>query len=617
MDARVPATARDAAGASPRLIALLCLLLALASFGLYAPSLGYGFVAYDDLTVLGGHPNLYNPTSLGSSLYQIFVGYFPREEPLLVRDLTWALDARVFGFASPFGAHLGNVVVHAANVVLLFLFLLQATRRLALAAVTAGLFASLAIHVEPVCWIMGRKDVLGGFFTLLALLVQSVGLRQTVPRRRRVAWLAVLLLYPLAVLSKFSAITLVAVLAAHRLLAPYLDGRKPAAAAFDWSDARRTALAFAPHLLIGGALYRWYGHILYDFQVIGGRGPSPLSLVHLKNLAVFVPLSIGRTLAHLFSATAHSISYLRPNVALPLSAADLGMVVAVVAMAALLLWLCLSRRKDLLFFVLAFGFWLLPYFNIEYVGIWVADRYAYLAALAVVALLVKLALEAIASAGPARRVATVAAVGLAGLWASYGVLMGRAHARAFRDPHALWSYEAARPEPSILAYNGLAKSIIAAAEIEQDAVRRRVLLDQMRCVVHEGLRRYRSLAWQPAPGYFIAARTEVAGLYVLLGRAAALTGAPAERRIAYLRRAYDIYPAGDTALLLAKEIFDRALPADVQGARESLRFCADWASAGWHDPRQHRGIVATFGNYTRQFPALAVEVKAVLDRLGP
>jgi hypothetical protein len=601
---------------SPRLLAGLCLLLALATFWLYSPSMGFGFVAYDDLSVLHEHPNLYDQSSLLHSLREIFIGYFPREEPLLVRDVTWAIDARLFGFDSTFGYHLGNVLFHAANVGLLFLFLFHATRGLLFAAVTAGLFATLAIHVEPVCWIMGRKDVLGGFFTLLALLTQSIALQQTRPSRRRLLLTVVFFLYPLAVLSKFSAITLVLVLAAHRILAPTLDGRVAAWARLDWKEARRTVVSFLPHAVVGIALYRWYGRILYDYQVIGGRGPSPFSLQHLKTLAVMVPLSIGRIVEHVLSSAQHSISYLRPNVALPLSRADLGLVLLVVVGSALVVGLAARRRKDLLFFVLAFFFWLLPYANIQYVGYWVADRYAYLASACIVALLVQLALAALARARAGKNVVAVALTAASLLWAGYGLATGQTHQRAFRDARTLWSYEVALPDPSMLAYVGLAKSYYLEAEATTDPALRRVLLGEMRSVARTGIQRYRDLPWLPARGYFIAERTEFAQLFALLGRGASLAGDKPERRIQYLRRAYEISPAAPTALLLAKEIFDQALPADLSLARESLGFCADYAAKSWTDPANHASLRAIFGNYTRTFPPLAGEVQTVLDRLG-
>jgi len=612
-------SAGEGAGtASPKVVAALCLLLALGSFALYAPSLEFGFVAYDDALVLGGHPNLYNQDSLVKSMREIFVGYFPREEPLLIRDVTWAVDARLFGFASTFGYHLGNVLFHSANVVLLFLFLFHATRRMSFAAITASLFATLAIHVEPVCWIMGRKDVLGAFFSLLALLTQSIALRESRPSRRRLLAVAVFLLYPLAVLSKFSAVTLVLVLAAHRILAPYLDGSVAASAPFDGKQVGKTALRFLPHVLVGIALYRWYGRILYDYQVIGGRGPSPLSLQHLKTLAIFVPLSIGRTVEHIFSAAEHSISYLRPNVALPLARADLFIALAVVA-AAVAIVFAVRRRKDLLFFVAAFIMWLLPYANVEYVGIWVADRYAYLASACVVALVVKVALDVLSRARAGKQVATFAAAAAALLWAGYGVANGQIHARAFRDARTLWDYEVALPDPSMLSYSALAKSLLLEAEGTADPTIRRVRLADLRGVVRAGMERYRSLSWLPARGYFIAARTELADLFTTLGRAAALTGAAPERRIRYLRRSFEIHPSAPAALLLAQQLFDQALqalPADEKLARESLVFCREYALKSWSDPGKHEAIRAVFGNYTQHFPGLNDEVQSILAQLG-
>jgi hypothetical protein len=612
-----PSGGRTMGGAaSPRLVAAICLALALGSFALYAPSLGFGFVAYDDTSVLRGHPSLYNQDSFLQSLHEIFVGYFPREEPLLVRDVTWAVDARLFGFDSAFGYHLGNVLFHAANVVLLCLFLFHATRSLLLAAITAGLFATLAIHVEPVCWIMGRKDVLGAFFTLLALLVQSIALQETRPGRRRQLFLTVFLLYPLAVLSKFSAITLVLVLAAHRILAPYLDRRKGPSDRFDRRATGRAVVGLLPHALVGIALYRWYGGLLYDYQVIGGRGPAPLSLQHLKTLATFVPLSIGRTVEHVFFAAQHSISYLRPNVALPTSRADVFMALAVVASISALFTFAVRRRKDLLFFLVAFIFWLLPYANVEYVGIWVADRYAYLASACIVAFLVKIAIEVLARARRGRNVAAVALAAAGLLWASYGVANGQIHERAFRDARALWSYELALADPSMLSYAALAKSLLQEAESTADPAMRRLRLADVGIVARAGLARYRALTWLPARGYFIAARTEYAELYTALGRAAGLAGAAPERRIQYLRRAYEIYPAASTALLLAQELFELALPANEELARESLSFCQAYAEKSWSDPDKHAAVRAIFGNYLRHFPVLASDVQSILGQLG-
>jgi hypothetical protein len=400
------------------------------------------------------------------------------------------------------------------------------------------------------------------------------------------------------------------------VLAPYLDGRRAGTARVSWPELGRAALAYLPHAVVGVALYRFYGQTLYEFQVIGGRGPSAFSGVHLRTLAAFVPLSVGTTVHNILVSAEHSISYLRPNVALPLSRTDIVLAVVTVVVLAAAIALAAWRRKDLLFFVAAFCCWLAPYANVEYIGIWVADRYAYLAAAAVLAVAVRLLLDGVARAGRARGAISVGVAALALVWGSYGILTGRGHQAAFRDARALWSYEAALPAPSILAFNGLGKALLEEAETTSDPVLRRVRLGEIRTVVRAGLLRYQSLPWQPARGYFIAARTEYAGLFDILARAARLAGANPALSLRYLRQSYAIYPSSITALLLAQQLFDQALPDDERLARESLAYCQDFARKTWRDPAKRDAVVALFGNYTRSFPGLAGEIQTFLGQLG-
>ena len=204
-------------GRERRRLALACLALGGVSLGLYARAVFFDFVSFDDPSVLLAHPNLYDERSLLASLREIFLDYFPREEPLLLRDVTWALDARLFGFENPLGYHLGNVVLNALNAPLLLLFLHHATRRFDFALVVSGLFVLLPVHVEPVCWVMGRKELLVSFWMLLGLLAQSHELRARDPRRRRSLYALTLLCTGLALLSKMSAVVFFLVLGLHRV----------------------------------------------------------------------------------------------------------------------------------------------------------------------------------------------------------------------------------------------------------------------------------------------------------------------------------------------------------------------------------------------------------------
>ena len=305
-------------------VVLACLALVVLNLALYARVASFDFVGFDDARILLGHPNLYNQESFTSSLREIFVAYFPREEPLLLRDVSWALDARLFGLENPLGFHLGNVVLNALNVAILFLFLCHATRRFALALAVASVFSLLTVHVEPVCWVMGRKDMLAGFWMLLALWVQSHELAASDPRRRRTLYLITLLCTVLALLSKLSAVSFFLVLGLHRVFHPYLDGSRPPGAPFSVTRTlREVAPRIAPHAVVSLLWFVWYRSIVLEYGVIGGLGAGALDSEHILNLIRFTPLVIGQYLKHLAWPTQLSVYYRWPHVEIPLSATEL------------------------------------------------------------------------------------------------------------------------------------------------------------------------------------------------------------------------------------------------------------------------------------------------------
>jgi hypothetical protein len=85
--------------------------------------------------------------------------------------LTWLshmLDVELFG-PGPASPHLVNVAIHAANGLLLFAFLRDATGATWRSAFVAALFGVHPLHVESVAWVSERKDVLSTLFLLLTL----------------------------------------------------------------------------------------------------------------------------------------------------------------------------------------------------------------------------------------------------------------------------------------------------------------------------------------------------------------------------------------------------------------------------------------------------------------
>ena len=78
------------------------------------------------------------------------------------------LDCQLFGL-KPWGHHLTNVLLHALNAALVFRVAARLTGALGGACWWRRCLRWHPLHVESVAWVAERKDVLSGFFGLLAL----------------------------------------------------------------------------------------------------------------------------------------------------------------------------------------------------------------------------------------------------------------------------------------------------------------------------------------------------------------------------------------------------------------------------------------------------------------
>ncbi len=146
---------------------ILAALLALLTFAVYAQTAWFGFITIDDPYYAAENPRI----QLGLTQTGIVWSFTTIHDANWI-PLTWLslmLDTSLFGFR-PAGYHLTNVLLHAANTVLLFAALLAATDSRGRSAFVAALFALHPLHVESVAWIAERKDVLSTFFGMLALL---------------------------------------------------------------------------------------------------------------------------------------------------------------------------------------------------------------------------------------------------------------------------------------------------------------------------------------------------------------------------------------------------------------------------------------------------------------
>lgn len=120
--------------------------------------------------------------------------------------LTWlshAVDWELYGLNAG-GHHFTNVVLHAFNVLLLFLLLLRVTGYAGRSFLVAALFAVHPLNVESVAWVAERKNVLSTLFFLLA--IGAYGWYAQKPGIQR--YLAVTALFVFGLASKPMVITL-------------------------------------------------------------------------------------------------------------------------------------------------------------------------------------------------------------------------------------------------------------------------------------------------------------------------------------------------------------------------------------------------------------------------
>ena len=145
---------------------IVCLMLAVMTFAVYAQVANHEFVYYDDGMYITDNPHVRSGFSLKNVAWAFTTFHSANWHPL-----TWLshmLDVELYGL-DPGRHHLSNVLFHILNTLLLFLIFRRATGDLWPSAVVAALFALHPLHVESVAWAAERKDVLSTFFWMLAV----------------------------------------------------------------------------------------------------------------------------------------------------------------------------------------------------------------------------------------------------------------------------------------------------------------------------------------------------------------------------------------------------------------------------------------------------------------
>jgi protein O-mannosyl-transferase len=186
-------------------IALALLAIILLNLYIYAPSLNFDFLHFDDQIYVTENAGIARGFSWAGFMWAFNVGYAANWHPL-----TWLshmLDVQLYGMAGAYH-HITNVLLHILNSLLLFWLLCRTTRAWRPSVMVALLFAVHPLHVESVAWIAERKDVLSTLFWMLTFHAYVSYVRR--PLRRR--YLAVLGLFCLGLMAKPMLVTLPLVL---------------------------------------------------------------------------------------------------------------------------------------------------------------------------------------------------------------------------------------------------------------------------------------------------------------------------------------------------------------------------------------------------------------------
>ena len=414
------------------------LLLTLAVLAAFLPSLGYGFAPIDDESNI-----LDNPSFRGFGKAQLRWMFTTRHGGHFI-PLTWmtlALDYTLEGLR-PRAYHRTSLLFHLGTALLFLLLVARLLRDEGRAgpAVAGALAAALAfavhpLRVESVVWISERRDVVCGFFSMLALHAYVSAARAEDAGRRRRFLLAASALFAAALLSKGIALGL---LAAFVALDVTLLRRLPPHPSRWWRPEHRPVLMEKAGLLAVAALSAVatlfaIGYVLSPLRTVG-FGPRLAAMVY--GLTFYVQKTVVPWPLPLLVYRTGMLRLSDPEVlvrALLLA----GAVLAVVAVR--------RRAPGLAAASATYAAFALPVSGILQAGPQlVAHRYSYLSCLSW-AVLLGWAVCRWLQRGGRRREAAAAACGVA-LGAGL-VVLTRAQAALWRDP-VVFSTAAAAASPA-------------------------------------------------------------------------------------------------------------------------------------------------------------------------
>ena len=349
----------------------LRLLLCLLTLAVYANTFGLGF-ALDAIGVVQGDPRVHAVTAQNLALIFQNDYWWPSSVDTLYRPFTtlsFLFNYAVLGNAeNAAGYHVLNVLLHMANVLLVFQLALAVLRQRTPAFFAAGLWAVHPVLTETVANIAGRADLLAAM-AVLGGLILYIRAMSSVPWRGMVAGLAALAVF--GMFSKESAVVLLGLMLLWDLTygAGWRGGGVRRAAAYGavvcalalMLAARFAVFASAPvpEMPFVDNPLRGAGFLVARWTAVKMVGMDLLLLLWP------LPLSSERGFAQI----------------VPAAAGDAGAWLAFAAITGILVTVTLRYRRDKPMFWAAgmFGIALLPVSNlVVLIGATMAERFLYL-----------------------------------------------------------------------------------------------------------------------------------------------------------------------------------------------------------------------------------------------
>jgi protein O-mannosyl-transferase len=382
---------------------LLCALLVIATLLLYLGVSQHQFLDFDDGPYVTGNIHVNTGLNLGNVVWA-----FTTFEQGNWHPVTWLshmADCQVFGLRSGL-QHLVNVLLHAANVLLLFLLLRRATGAVWRSFLVAALFAVHPLNVETVAWVAERKSLLSALFSLLTIAAYGWYVRR--PSWKK--YVVVVAAFALALMSKPMAVSLPLIL----LLLDYWPLERCADLPFRQKWVR-LSIEKLPLFLMSAAS----SAVTIVAQRAGGTVVATSALpfsVRLENAIVSYVGYLGKAVWPAKLA----VFYPHPDHPLPWSDIIAAAVILIMITAAVLY---LRRARYLAMGWFLFVITLIPVIGIVQVGHQaMADRYAYIPCIGLFVIIAWGLNSIVCATAVPRIVPAVAAVCL--IWA-FGVVTAR------------------------------------------------------------------------------------------------------------------------------------------------------------------------------------------------